>query len=35
MIDKAERMRDSIMNTPEMKAIMKQASEMKKKSGIS
>lgn len=31
MIAKAERMRDSIMNTPEMKAIMKQANEMEKK----
>lgn len=31
LIAKAEHMRDSIMNTPEMKAIMKQADEMKKK----
>lgn len=30
MIEKAERMRDSIMNTPEIKAIMKQAGEMEK-----
>ncbi|MBA6153169.1 hypothetical protein [Gelidibacter maritimus] len=30
MMEKAERMRDSIMNTPEIKAIMKQAGEMEK-----
>ncbi|TXD83649.1 hypothetical protein ESY86_08785 [Subsaximicrobium wynnwilliamsii] len=31
MMVKAERMRDSIMNTPEMKAMMKQANELEKK----
>ncbi len=31
MIAKAERMRDSIMNTPEMKAIMKQVNEIDEK----
>lgn len=30
MIEKAERMRDSIMNTPQMKAAMKQAEDMEK-----
>jgi hypothetical protein len=30
-IDKALKMRDSIMNTPQMKAIMKQADEMENK----
>lgn len=31
MIEKAERMRDSILNSPEMKAVMQQAEVMKKK----
>ena len=31
MIEKAERMRDSIMNTPQMKAAMQQAEDMEKK----
>jgi hypothetical protein len=30
MIEKAERMRDSIMNTPQMKAVMQQAEDMEK-----
>lgn len=34
LIEKAEHMRDSILNTPEMKAIMKQADEMEKKTDI-
>ncbi len=31
MIEKAERMQDSIMNTPEMKAVMKQFNDLEKK----
>lgn len=31
MIEKSERMRDSILNTPQMKAIMQQAEDMEKK----